>query len=256
VIKSYFSHYRATLPLDPSFHIRDDFPPVQIELTAADILEVIHAADLRYRNMILVKWQSYSDNERLICANLHCGDQLVEHLQADIHPAKLDLPGRKSNENDPEGAFYTCIGSDSVTALREYFDEERGWPDRGEPIWTYPENHKAVTKPAFEATWLRLEQFPFKQIGLPDPEHLSPDQQTEIERIYDNFSRRDFPSLVEQLKASEGPRAELDEALLLLIGLERSEANQVGGTRGPEAASHFSFPSIPRTSSNRSSSSM
>ena len=42
-------------------------------LRVADILEVLQAADFRYSSMILFKWQSFADNERLIYANRYCG---------------------------------------------------------------------------------------------------------------------------------------------------------------------------------------
>ena len=74
---------------------------------------------------------------------------MVEQIKNNVHPVKVDLPG--SGENDSEGRFLTYIGSDTVQALKEYFQEQRGWPERGEPIWTYPENNQAVNKPAFEA---------------------------------------------------------------------------------------------------------
>jgi hypothetical protein len=110
VVRSFFVHNRCGLPLDPSFRIRGDKPPVQARLSIPDILELFHAADLRYRSMILFKWQSLLDNERLIYANSHCSDQAVEQIKSGAHPVKLDLPGRKSNENDSEGCFFTFIG--------------------------------------------------------------------------------------------------------------------------------------------------
>jgi hypothetical protein len=33
-------------------------------MTAKDILETVHAADLRYRSVILFQWQSFQGNER------------------------------------------------------------------------------------------------------------------------------------------------------------------------------------------------
>jgi hypothetical protein len=116
--------------------------------------------------MILFKWQSFLDNERLISANVHCSDQIVEQLRTDMQPIRVDLSGRKSNENDSEGQFYTFIGTDAKEALREYFEKERGWPKAGEPLWTYA-NERPVAKAAFEAIWLgilrRTGKIPWKK---------------------------------------------------------------------------------------------
>ena len=155
VIRSFFIHNRCALPPDPGFRIRSDKPPVQAKLSIQDIADVIATSNLKYRSLILFKWQSLLDNERLIFANLHCSEQILKQIENNEHPVRIDLPGRKSNENDTEGAFYTFIGSDAVEALKEYFDKVRDWPRPGEPIWTYS-NRQPVAKAAFEATWLNL----------------------------------------------------------------------------------------------------
>lgn len=155
VIRSFFVHNRCGLPTDPSFHIRGDRPPVQAKLSATDIYEVLLAAEPRYRSMTLFKWQSFQDNARLIYISTHCAEQVVDQIKSNRHPLRVDLPGRKSNTNDAEGCFYSFIGTDATTQLRDYFENERGWPQPGEPIWLN-ENRKPVTKAGFEATWMRL----------------------------------------------------------------------------------------------------
>jgi len=40
---------------------------------------------------------------------------------------RIDLPGRKINENDIEGEYFTFIDRDAVDALVKYFEERRGW---------------------------------------------------------------------------------------------------------------------------------
>ena len=160
VIRSYFAHNHCPLPQDPSFKIRGDRPPVQSKLTVQDVIEPCHAANLRYRSMYITKWQSMMDNERLIYANLHCSDEIVKQVQMGVTPVKIDLPGRKANENDLEGKYYTYIGNDAIDALTKYFEDERGWPKKGEPIWTYSTG-EPVEKAGFEASWLRL----FRRMG-------------------------------------------------------------------------------------------
>jgi hypothetical protein len=155
VIRLFFVHNRCGLPTDPSFHIRGDKTPVQAKLSPTDIYEILLAAELRYRSMLLFKWQSFQDNARLIYISSNSAEQVVDQIRSGQHLVRIDLPGRKSNENDTEGAYYCFIGADAVTMLREYFENERGWPKPGEPVWLN-ENRKPVTKAGLEATWMRL----------------------------------------------------------------------------------------------------
>ena len=155
VIRSFFMHNRCALPVDLSFRVRGDRPPVEGKLTVKDVLEAHHAASVRYRSIILFKWQSFLDNERLIYANRHCADDVVKQIQTGVHPVRVELQGRKSNENDSEGRFYTFIGKDTVDALTKYFEEDRGWPRPGQPLWLTPD-HRALTKSALGAAWMRL----------------------------------------------------------------------------------------------------
>jgi hypothetical protein len=134
VVRSYFAHNRCALPADPSFRIHGDRPPVDAKLTVEDIVGACHAATIRYQSIIL-KWQSFLDNAKLIYINRHCAGDIVKQIQMGGHPVRFDLPGSKENENDAEGRFNTYIGRDAVDALTRYFEEERGWPHPGEPLW-------------------------------------------------------------------------------------------------------------------------
>jgi hypothetical protein len=155
VIRSFFAHNRCALPEDPSFRIRGDRPPVDAKLTVDDIVGACHAATIRYQSIILVKWQSFLDNARLFYINTHCANEIVKQIQMGTHPVRIDLAGRKETENDTEGRFNTYIGKDAVDALTRYFDEERGWPHPGEPLWIQT-NRKPLQKATMESTWLHL----------------------------------------------------------------------------------------------------
>lgn len=155
-VSSFFIHNRCALQKDPSFKIRGDKPPVEGRLTVTDIQAAIHAATLRYRAVILFKWQSLLDNERLMWANKNCTAQIVEQMRKGIIPVRLDMPGRKEMENDSSGKFCTFLGRDAVDALTAYFDEERGrWPKPREPL-ILQKDGGPLHKPTVEATWLRL----------------------------------------------------------------------------------------------------
>ncbi|MGO9643958.1 MAG: hypothetical protein ACLPY5_04335 [Candidatus Bathyarchaeia archaeon] len=118
-IRSFFAHNRTPLPHDPAFRIRGDKPPVQAKLTVDNVIESIHASTLRYRSILHFKWQAFLDNARLIYVNTHNTEQIIEQIQAETKPVRIDVPGRKENENDPEGRFYTYIGDDATIALNE-----------------------------------------------------------------------------------------------------------------------------------------
>jgi hypothetical protein len=156
------------LPSDPSFKIRGDRPPVEGRLTVPDIVAVYHAATVRYKSIILFQWQSLLDNSRLVWANQYKADKIVEQIQQGVNPVRIDMPGRKEQENDTRGRFYTFIGKDAVDALVKYFEEERGWPKPGEPLWVQS-NGKPLYKATMEATWLRL----FRRMGK-IPKHKGP----------------------------------------------------------------------------------
>jgi len=160
VVRSFFAHNRCALPSDPTFRIRGEYPPVQPKLTLKDVVEAYQAANLRYRSVIIFKFQSFVDNARLeyVCKN--CSSQIVEQIRKGETPVRIDIPGRKGSENDLEGAFYTFIGSDTVNALVRYFEEERRWPKSGEPVWLKTDG-SALTRTSFETAWMRL----FRRIG-------------------------------------------------------------------------------------------
>jgi hypothetical protein len=103
----------------------------------------------------MFKLQSFLHNARVIYANEHCSDQIVRQMQEERFPVRIDIPGRKENENDTSGRYYTYIGKDAIDALTYYFEEERGWPKKGEPIWIQS-NHKPLQKATMEALWLRI----------------------------------------------------------------------------------------------------
>lgn len=125
VIRSYFDHNRSGLPRDSRFKIRGDRPPVEAKLSVDDIRDAYHAASLRYRSILILKWQSFLDNERIVWMNRFCSDAIVRQMQMGECPIRIDIPGRKSGENDAEGRFYTYIGKDAVDTLTQYFEEER-----------------------------------------------------------------------------------------------------------------------------------
>jgi len=153
VVKSFFAHNRCALPSDPSFRIHSDVPPVVPRLSVENILEAYMAANLCYKSAIMVKWQAFLDSSRLVYVSQHLAEQVVSQIQQGVHPVRIDLPGRKSKEN--EGQFFSFIGRDAVDALVKYFEEDRGWPKAKDPIWLI-RDRKPLSKLAFEMAWMRI----------------------------------------------------------------------------------------------------
>jgi hypothetical protein len=72
-----------------------------------------------------VTW-TLSPNRPTVESKEYYSDQIVEQIQAGKLPVHIDLPGRKGNENDIEGEYFTFIHKDASDALEKYFEEYRG----------------------------------------------------------------------------------------------------------------------------------
>ncbi|MFH0848629.1 MAG: hypothetical protein V1857_03930 [archaeon] len=156
-VRSFFMHNRRSLPEDRGFKIRAERKPVRPKLSLNHLMDIVKAANLRDRSIILVKWQAMLDNERTVFVGLNLAEQLVTQMKAEINPVRLDLAGRKSNSK----AWYTFIGKDAIDTLRDYFEKERGWPKPDEPIWIDKiGNPFSVT--ALTGAWMSLT----RRVGL------------------------------------------------------------------------------------------
>jgi hypothetical protein len=156
-IRSFLIHNRVTLPRDATLNIRAALPPVERALTIPDIRRLIGLAVEPYHSMILMKWGAIADTQGLIDISQNHAATLVKALHEKADICKLTMPGRKKKRN-AEG-FYTYAHPEALASLREYFDRERGWPKKGEPVWVYGtklHKGKAVKTRGFEEAWLRL----------------------------------------------------------------------------------------------------
>ena len=134
VVRSFFTGNRVELPSDKRFGrtLRGEKAPGVARLSVEDIHRLSLGATLREKSMLLTQFQTLSGIGELEYVNLNCGDEIVAQMRQGKHPVRIDmLMGRKTN---PE-PYHTFIGKDAVDALREYFEKERGWPAKGEPIW-------------------------------------------------------------------------------------------------------------------------
>lgn len=162
-VRSFFMHNRAGLPEDPSFQIKAAKQNVLSKMSLDQVRDLVKAANIRDRSIILVKWQSFQDSARIVHVSDNLAEQVVNQIKAGIHPVRLDIPNRKRNEKP----YYSYLGQDAVKALVEYFEKERmgGWPKPGEPIWIKKTHNGKSTKftiSAFNLMWLRLT----RRLGL------------------------------------------------------------------------------------------
>lgn len=135
-VRSFFLHNHSELPTDTTYQIKGKKPPAPKNLTTENVHDILKAATLRDRSLLTVKWQSLLDTAGLVYLNENMGEHLANEIKAGHCPILLgNFPGRKSTGNEPRGTFYTFISTDSIAALKEYFEKERGWPAKGEPVW-------------------------------------------------------------------------------------------------------------------------
>ena len=151
-------------PLPPDmkaswFKVQSSVPPVQGRLSAEVIRNVIARLPLRWRSLFLVKYQALLDLKRLLWVNQFGADQITSQLRVGRDIIRVDLPcGRKSNAFERRGMYFTYFGRDAASDLARYFEEERGWPGAGQPIWAYAREDNV------KGAWWRCES---RKVGDP-----------------------------------------------------------------------------------------
>ena len=155
VLRSFFLHNRCDLPRDKFDVGPGTRAPTLGTLTIDKIKRIVEAAGLRDRAIFLTIWMALMDQERFIQFNNTYGEKLSAHLkQSGIDtPFRIDFGfGRKKNYQ----AFYTFLGRDALSAWKEYFEKERNYPSKGEPIALVRDHAKAVSKSAIKAIFQTL----------------------------------------------------------------------------------------------------
>lgn len=156
-IRSFFLHNRIDLPPDKHFAIRADEKPAERNLTPEHVRILIGLAIQPWRSVFLAKWHSLLDNLGLVYISNNHAETIVKALKANADIVRLTMPGRKKMRNVQ--SFETFLGPEPLGALREYFDNERGWPQPGDPVWIYgTKNHKGepIKVRALQEAWMRL----------------------------------------------------------------------------------------------------
>jgi hypothetical protein len=156
-IRSFFLHNRVELPADRHFRMRGDEKPAERNLTAEHVRVLIGLAIQPWRSAFLAKWHGLLDNQGLVYVSNNHAETIVKALKANATVVRLTMPGRKKMKNVQ--GFETFLGPEPLAAIREYFENERGWPQPGEPVWVYgTESHKGqpIKVRALQEAWMRL----------------------------------------------------------------------------------------------------
>lgn len=80
--------------------------------------------------------------------------------------------------------------------------------------------HATITR----GTWMKIEEFSLAACDIPALHLLSPAEKKIVDSTWSSITGTPWPALMDQLLSSEGPRVELDDAVLKLLGcLDQSE---------------------------------
>jgi len=152
--RSFFQHNRVILPVDRSFQIRSDTPPVARQLTLENVSELIQLAPQPLRSIILCKWMALTDTDGLIYISNHFAEEIVQAIKNQARTLRFSMAGRKAHRN--QQPYFTFIGQDALASIKECFERTNRWPNPGEPVWISEQTGKGITKGLLNQAWLAL----------------------------------------------------------------------------------------------------
>lgn len=120
-LRSFFLHNRAELPRDRSFRVRGDEPEIRGDLTVEEARKVILSSSPLHQAIYVCMFQGGMGSHEVLYWNTHGLRKLEEDLQGSQGIIRVDLPGRKLEENGR--SFYTFLGGDALSALRKWMAE-------------------------------------------------------------------------------------------------------------------------------------
>jgi methylase of polypeptide subunit release factors len=94
-------------------------------------------------------------------------------------------------------------------------------------LWMNSTFHIAqVLVEKIEDVWINIHQYALDQYKVLDPDALEKTVKKNLLALYDRLAKVKFPSFEEQIVSRFSSRAELDSAILEILGFEASEINQ------------------------------
>lgn len=130
-VRSFFMHNRADLPTDRSFKIRGDLPKINGDLTLEEARKIILSSNPLYQAVFTCMFQGGMGAHELLYWSNNGLKKLEEDLKGSPQIIKVELPGRKGEEN--ERPFYTFMGGDAIEGLKKYLVERP--KDAGDAIF-------------------------------------------------------------------------------------------------------------------------
>ncbi|MEE9459959.1 MAG: hypothetical protein V3V84_09400, partial [Candidatus Bathyarchaeia archaeon] len=126
-LRSFFEYNRVPLP-KCKIVVRATREPVQGKLSPDIVSNLVNASSHGMKAFYLTLFMGLMDEERFVQFNVRCVKGLVDHLRKKgvDEPFLAEFAGRKQTKM--KEYFYTFIGRDALTAWKDYFDRERGWP--------------------------------------------------------------------------------------------------------------------------------
>jgi hypothetical protein len=150
VIRSFFKYNDCSFPDVQSVKIRSKQEGTKSKLTLEIIKQGISAAKVRDKSWLLVKWQSFQDQERLDYLNTHLAEHVVSEIGKGSQLIRLDFLGRKQEEGKPAGEYFTFIGKDAIDALKQHLSLYK-W-EKGMPLWL--SNHGTpIAVSSYDTVW-------------------------------------------------------------------------------------------------------
>lgn len=132
------------------------------------------------------------------------------------------------------GTMLLAYRSESPAFLGGYGYNVRGFTSpREERLFTLWFNSSmALVELLAKATitrgaWLKLEQFTTEQLSIPDPAKLPEEHWKSIEKCWNAISKKEVPSLMEQLRGGSKVRELIDVTLLKILGADEATAKAV-----------------------------
>jgi integrase len=189
-VRSFFLHNRGELPRDLGFKIHGDLRKVVAELKPEEIKTTILSCNKVYRALYLSMFQGAMDEERLTYWSTHGLDKLREDLREKPKIIRVDLPGRKGNEEN----YYTLLGKDAIDALETWLVERPGlieFHKRSKPEFVdkgaifIDQFGDSISKPAIQLYW----RAHMRRLGLAAQRNTDPRNRTgkSVHELRDSF---------------------------------------------------------------------
>lgn len=119
-IYSFYGHNYVPLPKDLNFNVHADRASVNGYLTIEELKKIILSSNELYQAVFMVRFQSAMGDAELLYFNTHSWSQVKKQLEQGKQHIRVDLVGRKHRSLKPSGNYFTFIGKDGVTKLKDY----------------------------------------------------------------------------------------------------------------------------------------